>query len=78
MQTTGYVNIDPTQYSTVFLIGPTHNTNLENCGLVVASHYETPIGNLEVDLDTVTKLRETELFTEFPQNSDELEHSLEL
>ena len=66
MQATGHVNIDPVQFNTVFLIGPSHNKKLESCGLVVASHYETPIGDLEVDLEIVTNLRETELFVEFP------------
>ena len=66
VQAKGYVNVDANQYNTVFLIGPSHNTNLENCGLVVASHYETPIGDLEVDLEIVSELRETELFVEFP------------
>ena len=49
IQASGYVNIDPTRYRTIFVLGPSHHTGIESCALVNASHYDTPLGELEVD-----------------------------
>lgn len=54
VQASAYVNIEnPEQYSTVFLIGPSHHTPLDSCALVTATHYETPFGDLEVDQEII-------------------------
>jgi MEMO1 family protein len=44
-----YINIDPTKYRRVFLLGPSHHAYLSNCALTKSKYYETPLGNLEID-----------------------------
>ena len=49
VQATSYVNIDPASYQTVFVLGPSHHTGIRSCALNTATHYETPLGNIQVD-----------------------------
>lgn len=56
VQAGGYVNINPTQYSTVFILGPSHHTGTRSCSLVSATHYETPLGNIEINSAIVNEL----------------------
>lgn len=73
-----YINIDPTEYKRVFLLGPAHKVYLDGCALSQCSIFETPLGNIDIDLDTVKALRDTGEFKEFSLAKDEDEHSLEM
>jgi AmmeMemoRadiSam system protein B len=42
-------NIDPTNISRVFLLGPSHHYYTPKCALTRATIYSTPIGDLPVD-----------------------------
>uniref|UniRef100_A0A453T941 AmmeMemoRadiSam system protein B n=1 Tax=Aegilops tauschii subsp. strangulata TaxID=200361 RepID=A0A453T941_AEGTS len=44
-------NIDPTNISRVFLLGPSHHYYTPKCALSRATVYSTPIGDLPVDLE---------------------------
>jgi len=44
-----YINIDPTKYSRVFLLGPAHHTYTDGCALSKCSVFETPLGDIEID-----------------------------
>ncbi|CAI0415213.1 unnamed protein product [Linum tenue] len=42
-------NIDPTNISRVFLLGPSHHYYTPKCALSTATVYKTPIGDLPID-----------------------------
>ena len=44
-----YINIDPSKYKRVILLGPSHYLYLDNCALSKMSKYLTPIGDLTID-----------------------------
>ena len=62
----------------VFLLGPSHHVYLDSCALSKFDAYETPFGNLRLDLDTIDRLRQTGKFKSMSSGTDEDEHSLEL
>jgi AmmeMemoRadiSam system protein B len=62
----------------VFLLGPSHHVYLNNCALSQCTHYRTPIGDLEVDTETVATLFKTGKFGKMTKHVDEGEHSLEM
>jgi AmmeMemoRadiSam system protein B len=62
----------------VFLLGPSHHYHLSNCALSRCTKYSTPLGDLPIDLDTVSELRKTGLFSDMSIDNDEAEHSLEM
>jgi len=52
----GYKNIDPAKYDRVFLIGPSHKVYLDFIATTLCSEYETPLGNLPIDMEVVKEL----------------------
>ncbi|CAE6423817.1 unnamed protein product [Rhizoctonia solani] len=73
-----YKSIDTTGIKRVFILGPSHHVYLNSCALSKCQSYETPIGPLPLDLDTITKLRETGAFKDMDIGTDEDEHSIEM
>ncbi len=73
-----YKNIDPTRYDTVFVLGPSHHAYLDTCAVSGVSLFETPLGDLQADLEITAILKETKLFPQIPLKVDEAEHSLEM
>ncbi|KAF5312608.1 hypothetical protein D9619_003218 [Psilocybe cf. subviscida] len=73
-----YKAIDTTDIKRVFILGPSHHVYLEGCALSKCKQYETPIGNLPLDLDTINELKATKQFELFSLQADEDEHSLEM
>ncbi|KAJ0989513.1 hypothetical protein J5N97_007869 [Dioscorea zingiberensis] len=71
-------NIDPTQFSRIFLLGPSHHYYTPNCALTKATIYRTPLGDLPIDLEVVEELQATEKFEFMDLNKDEAEHSMEM
>lgn len=72
-----HLNPSP-QLKRVFILGPSHAWYLPTCALPVAGSYETPLYNLEVDVDVVEALRATGKFETFELRRDEREHSIEM
>ena len=62
----------------VFLLGPSHHLYLSNCALSLHSKYSTPLGDLPLDLDTISELRNTGEFRDLTTPQDTAEHSLEM
>jgi hypothetical protein len=62
----------------VFILGPSHHVYLDGCALSKCTQYQTPIGNLPLDLDTIKELRSTGKFSDMSLHTDEGEHSIEL
>jgi len=62
----------------VFLLGPCHHTYIKGCGLSKLKFYETPIGDIELDNETIDKLKEEGKFIYTNKATEEEEHSLEM
>ncbi|CAM9112558.1 unnamed protein product [Discosporangium mesarthrocarpum] len=74
-----YSHMKPEGISRVFVIGPSHHVHIKGCAVSTASSLETPIGDLTIDQQDVTRdLLETGLFEKMSSNVDEDEHSIEM
>lgn len=73
-----YKSINTTGIKRVFILGPSHHLYLEGCALSTCKEYDTPIGKLPLDLDTIDELRSTGKFDLLTLNDDEAEHSVEM
>ncbi|EGR29819.1 hypothetical protein IMG5_148030 [Ichthyophthirius multifiliis] len=62
----------------VFLMGPFHYIFIRQCGLSGMKVYETPVGNIEIDQETINELRELAYFETTDKDAEEEEHSLEM
>ena len=47
-----YKSINTAGISRVFILGPSHHVWLDGCALSKCKEYETPIGNLPLDVDS--------------------------
>ncbi|KDQ63707.1 hypothetical protein JAAARDRAFT_119658 [Jaapia argillacea MUCL 33604] len=73
-----YKSIDTTGIKRVFILGPSHHVYLDGCALSRCQEYETPLGNIPLDLDTIKELKSTGKFSEMSTQTDEDEHSIEM
>ncbi|KAH9944423.1 MEMO1 family [Epithele typhae] len=73
-----YKSIDVTGIKRVFILGPSHHVYLDGCALSRCSQYETPLGGLPIDTDTMNELKKIGRFTEMSLETDEDEHSIEM
>lgn len=77
-----YCNIRPEAIRTIYILGPSHHVHLSNYGcLTTTAQIETPLGNLQVDLEETHKLlKEAPAYFKpwEDQQDDEEEHSLEM
>jgi len=73
-----YKNIDTTGIKRVFILGPSHHHYIDGCALSRCAKYETPIGDLPLDLDTINELKEMGHFEWMSLSQDEAEHSIEM
>ncbi|KAK9100536.1 hypothetical protein Scep_023966 [Stephania cephalantha] len=71
-------NIDPTNISRVFLLGPSHHHYTPKCALSKAIAYKTPLGDLPIDLEVNEELKTTGKFEVMDWRVDEAEHSMEM
>lgn len=61
----------------IFLLGPSHHVSLFGAALPTASKFATPLGDLEVDTDTIEQLASYPMFSTNAEVHT-VEHSLEL
>ncbi|OMJ86007.1 hypothetical protein SteCoe_12575 [Stentor coeruleus] len=73
-----YKNIDVSQYSTVFLLGPSHHSYIKGCSLPCSGIYSTPIGEIPIHMHIVGDLMQNTKFTMLKKRDEEKEHSLEM
>eukprot|EP00742_Colponemidia_sp_Colp-10_P004552 GILJ01004858.1.p1 GENE.GILJ01004858.1~~GILJ01004858.1.p1 ORF type:complete len:314 (+),score=40.14 GILJ01004858.1:71-943(+) len=73
-----YKHIDNSNIDRVFLLGPSHHAYLPGCALTQCTHYQTPLGDIAVDLETVAELKAAGEFDMMSRKVDEDEHSLEM
>jgi AmmeMemoRadiSam system protein B len=62
----------------VFLLGPSHHAYIPGAALPTAVVYETPLGPIDIDTETVAALEATEAFVRATVKVEEKEHSLEM
>ena len=66
------------QYKRIVVIGPSHYVPMEDVLSVPrATHYETPLGQIPLDVEFVNKLLEHPIFQNLPQ-ANEKEHSTQI
>jgi MEMO1 family protein len=75
---TAYMGISkiPKNYKKFILIGPSHRALFSGASLPNYTHYQTPLGELEINLNSKSKLLENDLFQ--INDSHKEEHSLEI
>ncbi|KAI9733002.1 MAG: hypothetical protein M1834_003545 [Cirrosporium novae-zelandiae] len=75
-----YASLDLTSCQRIFLLGPSHHARLSGCGLSPFETYATPLGPIDLDLETMKQLEQTNgaWFRTLPGSVDEAEHSLEM
>ncbi|KAF2102398.1 UPF0103-domain-containing protein [Rhizodiscina lignyota] len=73
-----YKSLDLSSCKQVFLLGPSHHHYLSGCALSQCDYYETPLGNLRLDKDTIAELQATKQFDKMALSVDEAEHSMEM
>ncbi|KAJ1664062.1 hypothetical protein IW140_004362 [Coemansia sp. RSA 1813] len=76
-----YRCIDVSKVRRVFLLGPSHHVYLEKCALSGCTEYQTPMGNIQVDRETIDELRSKpsgDAWQTMGIGADEDEHSLEM
>jgi len=62
----------------IFLLGPSHHHYLTKAALTQCTQYGTPLGNLTIDVETISTLHKTGQFEWMSRSVDEDEHSLEM
>ncbi|GJN93547.1 hypothetical protein Rhopal_006604-T1 [Rhodotorula paludigena] len=70
-----YKCIDVENVKRVFVLGPSHHVYLDGCALSKCKSYQTPVGELPLDRDTIAELKATGKFEEMDLETDEDEHS---
>ncbi|KAJ8099994.1 MEMO1 family [Lipomyces tetrasporus] len=73
-----YKTWDVSKIERVFLLGPSHHVYLSNCAITQCTEYETPMGNIPIDTQTIDELNNTGKFQKMSKTVDEEEHSLEM
>lgn len=73
-----YLSRTPETALRVFLLGPSHHAYIEGCGLSRLTSYETPIGDIELDTETIKELKESGNWQFTSKDVEEQEHSLEM
>lgn len=69
---------DVTGVKRVFILGPSHHVYFRGANLTQFAKYETPLGDVPVDVETTKKLYETGIFDYMSYSVDEDEHSFEM
>lgn len=63
-----YQRLDRYQYNRVLILGPSHYFNMKNkISVPDVTHYETPLGLLDADVDFIKKLRKLPFITAEPE-----------
>ena len=74
-----FININPSNFDRVVVLGPSHHSYFKNCGLTPFENFETPFGDVKVDTNTINKLLgNKKLFFTLPETTDVKEHSIEM
>jgi AmmeMemoRadiSam system protein B/AmmeMemoRadiSam system protein A len=72
-----YASLKGRSYARVFLLGPSHRDSFHGVALPEDTHFETPLGKVPLDTETMAALAHEELFVVRP-SAHAREHSLEI
>lgn len=74
-----YTQIDPNRkFERIFILGSSHTSTFQGASVYCNGHFETPLGNVQVDLELAKKLvKENDLLKNYPE-AHQFEHSLEV
>ncbi|EGR29045.1 mediator of cell motility 1, putative [Ichthyophthirius multifiliis] len=80
VQAYSYKYINPQNIQRIFLLGPSHRIFIQGCGLSSMDFFETPFGNIEIDVEIINELykNQKDYFVKLDQETEQNEHSLEL
>ncbi|WWD04109.1 AmmeMemoRadiSam system protein B [Kwoniella europaea PYCC6329] len=73
-----YASIPVDKIKRVFLLGPSHHAYIPGVALSNFKVYETPVGDINLDLKTIEELKSAGIFSTMKSSVDEDEHSLEM
>ena len=74
-----FINIMPDNYNRVVVLGPSHHEYFQGCGLTSFEKYDTPFGEINIDIKYIKKLlKKSDLFFEVNKSVDINEHSIEM
>ncbi|KAK8849469.1 AmmeMemoRadiSam system protein B [Kwoniella newhampshirensis] len=73
-----YAAVPTEKTKRIFLLGPSHHAYLLGVALSRFESYETPVGDIPLDLSVIADLRKTGVFSDMKASVDEEEHSLEM
>ncbi|TGZ83916.1 UPF0103-domain-containing protein [Ascodesmis nigricans] len=73
-----YKSLDLSKAKRVFILGPSHHVYMDGCALSACTTYQTPLGNLAIDTETIASLQTTGPFQSMNLRVDEEEHSIEM
>lgn len=71
-----YLSVKDYDFNTIVVIGPSHRIAFEGASICTSESYETPLGDIEIDLSLVKELLQEYSFTNFFKEVHE-EHSTE-
>ncbi len=73
----GFKQLVGQRYKTVIVMGPSHHAYFRAISIPDVTHYETPLGLVELDLDKIKELRNEKLVVNVPE-AEAKEHSVEV
>lgn len=73
----GYKLLNKDKVNRVFIMAPSHMVPFRGVSIPDVDGYETPLGSVDLDTETSSKLRRANLFTSIPE-AHTREHSLEV
>lgn len=74
----GYRTVEGQRFDAVVLLGPSHHLHFRGASVGRYASYRTPLGDLPVDQETVTRLIAGERCVGFRPEAHESEHSIEV
>ena len=74
----GYSLIKGKPFKRIIIIGPSHTTGFIGVSVSRATHYETPLGKVEVDRDACDALLKNDKLFSYQSSADMNDHSLEI
>ena len=74
----GYALIGGRAYRRVVILAPTHYSGFPGFSIAPATHFATPLGEVELDLEPMEALRACPLHSDAPARAHAEEHSIEI
>ncbi|MEI7633852.1 MAG: AmmeMemoRadiSam system protein B [bacterium] len=72
-----YRQLDGTKYDRVAILAPSHYATFPGASIFEGSAYETPLGQVELDTDGITRLRKQNPWIDYYYEAEAREHSIE-